>query len=37
VADGSPAQLTGALEGRIVEVVTPDARKAIACWPASRA
>jgi ABC-2 type transport system ATP-binding protein len=28
VADGSPAQLTGALEGRIVEVVTPDARKA---------
>jgi ABC-2 type transport system ATP-binding protein len=28
VADGSPAQLTGALEGRVVEVVSPDARKA---------
>jgi len=28
VADGSPAELTGALEGRIVEVVSPEARKA---------
>jgi ABC-2 type transport system ATP-binding protein len=28
VADGSPAELTGALAGRIVEVVAPEARKA---------
>ena len=28
VADGSPAQLTGALEGRVVEVVSPEARQA---------
>ncbi len=28
VADGSPAQLTGALAGRIVEVISPEARKA---------
>jgi ABC-2 type transport system ATP-binding protein len=28
VADGTPAELTGALEGRVVEVVTPNARKA---------
>jgi len=28
VADGTPVELTGALEGRIVEVVTPQARKA---------
>lgn len=28
VADGSPAELTGALEGRIVEVISSEARKA---------
>jgi len=28
VADGTPQELTGALEGRIVEVVTPQARRA---------
>jgi ABC-2 type transport system ATP-binding protein len=28
VADGTPAELTGALEGRVVEVTTPHARKA---------
>jgi len=28
VADGTPLELTGALAGRIVEVVTPEARKA---------
>src|SRR5262245_50202241 len=28
VADGTPAELTGTLEGRVVEVVSPDARKA---------
>jgi ABC-2 type transport system ATP-binding protein len=28
VADGSPAELTGKLEGRVVEVVSPEARKA---------
>jgi ABC-2 type transport system ATP-binding protein len=28
VADGTPAELTGALEGRIVEVAAPQARKA---------
>jgi ABC-2 type transport system ATP-binding protein len=28
LADGTPAELTGALEGRVVEVVTPNARKA---------
>src|SRR5262245_7146840 len=28
VADGTPAELTATLEGRVVEVVSPDARKA---------
>jgi ABC-2 type transport system ATP-binding protein len=28
VADGTPLELTGALEGRIVEVITPQARRA---------